>query len=69
MPVPNLTHLLSQKLTRRQNNSQCLLFADSIESFQTALGKYATEVLADVPNFSNVKPIILVGGVVGGSQA
>ncbi len=36
---------------------------DSVEAFQAAFGPHATEIMADVPNYSNVEPIVQVSEV------
>jgi uncharacterized protein (TIGR02118 family) len=39
-----------------------LLF-DSVESFQAAFGPHATTIMADIPNYSTVQPIIQISEV------
>jgi len=39
-----------------------LLF-DSIEDFQTAFGPHATTFMADIPNYTNIQPIIQISSV------
>ena len=39
-----------------------LLF-DSVEAFQAAFGPHAEAIAADVPNYTNVQPIIQIGEV------
>ena len=39
-----------------------LLF-DSVATFQAAFGPHATEIMADVPNYSNVAPVIQISDV------
>jgi uncharacterized protein (TIGR02118 family) len=39
-----------------------LLF-DSVESFQTAFGPHAKDLLGDIPNFTNVQPTIQISEV------
>lgn len=39
-----------------------LLF-DSVEAFQTAFAPHATEILADVPNYTNTQPVIQINQV------
>ena len=39
-----------------------LLF-DSIESFQAAFGPHATTIMADIPNYTDVQPVIQISEV------
>ena len=39
-----------------------LLF-DSVEAFETGFGPHAAEILADVPNYTNVRPEIQVNQI------
>lgn len=39
------------------------LVFDSVEAFQAAFGPHADEITADVPNYTNVQPIIQIGEV------
>jgi uncharacterized protein (TIGR02118 family) len=39
-----------------------LLF-DSVEAFQAAFGPHAQDILADVPNYTNVQPIVQISEV------
>lgn len=36
---------------------------DSVEAFQKAFGPHASEILADIPNYTNVQPIIQISDV------
>jgi uncharacterized protein (TIGR02118 family) len=36
---------------------------DSLDAFQTAFAPHATEIMADIPNYSNVQPILQVSEV------
>jgi uncharacterized protein (TIGR02118 family) len=36
---------------------------DSVEAFQTAFAQHAQEIMADVPNYTNLQPIIQVSEV------
>lgn len=40
-----------------------LLF-DSVESFQSAFGQHAKEIMADIPNYTNAEAIVQVNEVV-----
>ena len=39
------------------------LYFDSIEAFQTAFGPHAREIMGDVPNYTDIQPIIQVSEV------
>jgi len=39
------------------------LYFDSVESFQAAFGPHAKEILADVPNYTDVKPSMQISEV------
>jgi uncharacterized protein (TIGR02118 family) len=39
------------------------LYFDSIEAFQTAFGPHADSIMADIPNYSNIQPIIQISDV------
>jgi uncharacterized protein (TIGR02118 family) len=36
------------------------LFFDSLQDFQSAFGPHATEIMGDIPNFTNVQPQIVI---------
>lgn len=42
------------------------LFFDSVESFQAAFGPHAQAIFADIPNYTDVKPIVQISEVVVG---
>lgn len=39
------------------------LYFDSIETFQSSFGSKAPEIIADVPNYTNLQPIIQISEV------
>lgn len=39
------------------------LFFDSVESFQTAFGPNSETIMADLPNYTNVEPILQISEV------
>ncbi len=39
------------------------LYFDSLDAFQSAFGPHAKEILADVPNYTNVKPSMQISEV------
>lgn len=42
----------------------CHIFADSVESFQKAFGPHSAEILGDIPNYTDLSPIMQVSEVV-----
>ena len=44
----------------------CNIFCDSLESFQAGFGPHAKEIMADIPNYTNLSPVIQVSEVVIG---
>jgi uncharacterized protein (TIGR02118 family) len=39
------------------------LYFDSIEAFQNSFGTNAQAILADVPNYTNIEPVVLISEV------
>jgi uncharacterized protein (TIGR02118 family) len=39
------------------------LFCDSVDAFQAAFGPHADRIMADIPNYSNQKPVIQISEV------
>ena len=44
----------------------CHIFSDSIEAFQKGFGPHAKEILADIPNYTDLTPVMQVSEVVVG---
>ncbi|MDM0011563.1 EthD family reductase [Variovorax sp. J22P168] len=44
----------------------CHVFADSVESFQAAFGPHAKEILGDIPNYTDIQPVMQISEVVVG---
>jgi uncharacterized protein (TIGR02118 family) len=44
----------------------CHIFCDSVESFQAGFGPHATEIMADIPNYTDLAPVIQISEVVVG---
>jgi uncharacterized protein (TIGR02118 family) len=42
----------------------CHIFCDSVESFQAGFGPHAKEIMADIPNYTDLTPIIQISDVV-----
>ena len=39
------------------------LYFDSVEDFQSAFGPHAETIMADIPNYTNVQPVIQISEV------
>jgi uncharacterized protein (TIGR02118 family) len=46
----------------------CHLFCDSVEAFQRGFGPHAKEIMADIPNYTDQKPVIQISEVVVGKE-
>jgi uncharacterized protein (TIGR02118 family) len=44
----------------------CHIFCDSVEAFQAGFGPHTKEILADIPNYTDLQPIIQISEVVVG---
>jgi uncharacterized protein (TIGR02118 family) len=44
----------------------CHIYSESIEAFQKGFGPHTKEILADIPNYTDVTPVIQVSEVVVG---
>jgi uncharacterized protein (TIGR02118 family) len=44
----------------------CHIFCDSVEAFPTGFGPHAAEIMADVPNYTDLQPVIQISEVVVG---
>jgi len=44
----------------------CHVFCDTIESFQQAFGPHSQEILGDIPNYTDLSPVIQFSEVVVG---
>lgn len=44
----------------------CDLYCESIETFQTGFGPHAEEILGDIPNYTDLKPVMQISEVVVG---
>ena len=42
----------------------CHLFFDSVEAYQRAFGPHAKEILGDIPNYTDLSPVIQISEVV-----
>jgi uncharacterized protein (TIGR02118 family) len=41
----------------------CHLYFDSIEAFQTAFGPQAQAIMGDIPNYTDIQPIVQISEV------
>ena len=46
--------------------AMCHLYCDSLERFQGGFGPHAEEILGDIPNYTDLAPIVQVSEVVVG---
>jgi len=44
----------------------CHIFCDSVETFQAGFGPHAKEIMADIPNYTDLSPVIQISEVVVG---
>ena len=44
----------------------CHIYCDSVETFQTAFAPHAEEIMADIPNYTNLTPVVQISEVVVG---
>lgn len=46
--------------------AMCHLFCDSVETFQAGFGPHAKAIMADVPNYTDIAPVMQISEVVVG---
>jgi uncharacterized protein (TIGR02118 family) len=46
--------------------AMCHIYCDSIENFQTGFGPHASEIMADMPNCTDLTPVVQISEVVVG---
>jgi uncharacterized protein (TIGR02118 family) len=44
----------------------CHIFCESVETFQAGFGPHAAEILADIPNYTDLQPVLQISEVVVG---
>jgi uncharacterized protein (TIGR02118 family) len=44
----------------------CHIYCDSVEDFQAGFGPHAQEIMADIPNYTDIAPIVQISEVVVG---
>ena len=48
--------------------AMCQIFCDSPDAFQAGFGPHASEILADIPNYTDLTPVIQISEVVVGKE-
>lgn len=43
--------------------AMCHVFCDSVERYQSALAPHAKEILGDIPNYTDVQPVVQISEV------
>jgi uncharacterized protein (TIGR02118 family) len=46
--------------------AMCHLFCDSVETFQSGFGPHVKAIMADVPNYTDIAPVMQISEVVVG---
>lgn len=46
--------------------AMCHIYCDSVAAFQAAFGPHAAEIMADIPNYTDVAPVVQISEVVVG---
>ena len=46
--------------------AMCHFFCDSVDSFQAGFGPHAQEIMGDIPNYTDLAPVVQVSEVVVG---
>jgi len=46
--------------------AMCHIFCDSVDSFQAGFGPHMQEILADIPNYTDLAPVIQISDFVVG---
>lgn len=44
--------------------AMCHIFCESVEAFQAGFGPHAKEIMADVPNYTDQKPLVQIAEIV-----
>ncbi len=44
----------------------CHIFADSVEAFEAAFGPHAKEIMKDVANYTDLRPVMQISEVIVG---
>lgn len=46
--------------------AMCHIFCESVESFQGSFGPHAQAIMADIPNYTDLSPVVMISEVVVG---
>ena len=46
--------------------AMCHIYCDSVESFQAGFGPHVAEIMGDIPNYTDAKPVVQISNVVVG---
>ena len=46
--------------------AMCHFFCNSVESFQTGFGPHAAEIMGDIPNYTDLTPVVQISEVIVG---
>jgi uncharacterized protein (TIGR02118 family) len=46
----------------------CHIFCDSVEAFQAGFGPHAQEIMGDIPNYTDLSPVIQISEVIVGKN-
>lgn len=46
--------------------AMCHIFCDSVEGFQAGFGPHAQEIMGDIPNYTDIAPVVQISEVVVG---
>src|SRR5438105_1381914 len=46
--------------------AMCHVFCDSVDAFQTGFGPHAKEIMGDIPNYTDIPPVIQISEVIVG---
>ena len=46
--------------------AMCHIFSESVEAFQSGFGPHTDEIMADIPNYTNLTPVLQISEIVVG---
>lgn len=46
--------------------AMCHIFCDSVDAFQAGFGPHAQEIMGDIPNYTDIAPVVQISEVVVG---